>query len=352
MKNKRIRVDIKVGWFLLFLIVVIQPLIIFGTKYTKPKKNYNYQTALTFANDTITNHKTYFKDGKLISEFFILTKTETNDYEWMTHGEYYRSNLKSPISIKTYLLDKVSVDNAGTLTTELPNNPINTTSVKNGEVELFDNVEEVKKYKYLLLSLSDSDDVSKDKQKQNYVIINTANILDFVDVSDFFNDTFKLKSDKKAYKKYQEWIYKNEVNETLFTTFNVLDSQGKSYAFDRKNIIKDIQNLRVNDVKIRLYFAKNVSIWGDSWGEWNTIYYNRRIPNLSEIQLDKSAITTVDSYLEQRIEQYNLEYSNSINNEKIQEKYDQIKDIIGGLDRINYLKSLGVEVHIDGAHVH
>lgn len=344
MKNKRIGIDIKVGWLLLFLIIVIQPLIIFGTKYTKPKKNYNYQTGLTFANDSIANTKTYFKDGKLFSEFFITTKNDVSTASGNGIDSYYSPNLVTPITINMYLLDKVSVDNAGTLTTEIPETPIKKTSVRNGEVELFDNVEEVKKYKYLLLSLSDSDDVSKDKQKQNYVIIDTANILDFVDVSDFFNDTFKLKSDKKAYKKYQEWIYKNEVNETLFTTFNVLDSQGKEYSFDGKNIIKDIQNLRVNDITTRLYFAKYYSTsFNNQDNNVAVNMYARPVSTLENLPIDVSNNLSFSTGLETMINNENDAYVKGINNNSIQEKYDLIKDIVGGLDRIVYLKSLGVQ---------
>lgn len=337
----RLKVDVVMGWMLIVLLLVVEPMLIFYEKTNKSATNYNYQTDLSFANNHITNLKTYIENGEVKTEFFILDQEKT---EAKSGFIPYVTTLKTPIAYKAYATNTKGVDKYGAYTGELKNGEMLSEGfIKNGVFSLTNDVEKVKSSKYLTLILNDTDEVEKTNQKQSIVILDTNNLLDFIDVSDYINDQFRLEKDKNLKNKYAKWMYTNEVNAELLSIF-IKEKGQENYDITPKNVLDFTNKMLENNTKTWSKVAQNNFILENYISRYSTnskgneFIICRKITNLPMfIDYKKIILSDLSSVSTRLLGLYvpNLKEQKDINN-----MYEKVKDYITDPIRLWYLMSL------------
>lgn len=337
----RLKIDVLMGWVLIVLLLVVEPMLIFYEKMSKPANNYNYQVDLSFGNNHVANLKTYIDNGEVKTEFFILDQEKSAAKDGFVP---YVTTLKSPIAYKAYTTNKKVVDKYGTYTGELNNSELLSDGfIKNGTFTLTNNVEKVKSSKYLTLILNDTDEVEKTNQKQNVIILDTNNLLEYIDVSDYVNDQFKLENNKKLKEKYTKWMYTNEINQQLLSIF-VKENTQKTYDITQKNVLEFTNNMIENNAKEWVKVAQNNFILENYTSRYSIkskgkeFILCKKITNLPMFLDYKRTILSDLSGVCTRL--LGLYVSNLQDQKEVNNMYEKIKDYVADPIRLWYLMSL------------
>lgn len=370
MKNKGLEKTLTICGFIFILISIFWFLNVFRASRTESDYTRNFQQEIYISEQKVVNTRAYIKENKLISEFIVEPKSaETKSQEQIEEELFDTRNditnrlmtaeypdIETPIYYQTGVSDKdIATLSSGTQSTEYQENNIDILSegyIKQGQNELFD-VSELTKNKVYYVAIfpqgTDKKSVDSNTKPEMVITYDAKKVPEFLDMSGFENSFQMIKNDPELNQKYSKWIYFNELNPNIITTFlgeEILNfrPEYKQYSSksNAKNCLDYIENIMISDTKMIQNLKENGAIVG--LGEY--------VVNLNYQYKEHYNMTKIKSYYEQMLslqEQYDKASSLYIGNlqpyakAKIPELYEQYKTRINELndyEKVAFLKSI------------
>ena len=345
---------------ILYLVGCVQSLMTYTPTF------YNYQEKIIVGGQEIVPLKIYKKDNNVVLDIDVITNQEDTDNvkkHYNTTNEplmetYKKKEITSPIYYQIYTSNDVYAKNKTEQNTNFnfyKTLKINDGYLRSGDNNIIDlsleNNQNLNKYIYIYLFDNLKINAWNSDIKPTQIIqFDSKYLLDYVDVSNYINELNYLKTNNEIIKKYEKWIYYNELNERLISTYFSTKQTNINASFIQKlktinknNVLEVIDYLILNNQKFLQKYKEILSITNGNGiyvidkklEEYSPIKINNLIFYLKNMEVYK---TVINDRINTEYEKIIKENEQNLNDKN--EKYKKYLDLKEGLSieqKYNYL---------------
>lgn len=312
---------LKIASYALLVLTILYGYTIYKASNKDVDLTKNMQKPIQTGKQIAINTKAYTRDNQFVVDFYVKNSAQkqensTNDGRPKTAIEHYKQELSyinedisSPIYYEagTTNVDVANSTN-GTVSSEFNEKNVNKLTsgyIKQGENLLFDipKIDKENRF-YVAIYPEDVDQESVGTNTKPVMVItyDIEKVPEYLDMSTFLNNFETIKKDSKENEKYSKWIYFNELNPNIISTFidskvaNIIPDfdKYKDYA-NSKNALNYIEPILQSNIKWEQKWLQN-SYYVHLVTGSDLIYFAQSHKELSGIQYQNLYYNQLDLY--------------------------------------------------------